>query len=251
MHHFDEIAKALASGLTRRQALRRVGGGLAGAMLASLGLGKAWGATPKNCADFCKNFVGINPGNGNAYGKCVSNCAHCVNSGGIACGASACCKGGSTSSCCSGTCVDLSSGNNCGACGNACLAGFSCCSGMCVDLSSDKSNCGACGTVCDAGSSCVGGVCVKPPSNCCTPANSWPNALTVCGTCQDTSLGSGQTTSYCWTRKDGGTFCGANYDNCGETPTCNSDADCPAGHYCTDGTDFCGVPICRMVCNCA
>jgi hypothetical protein len=41
-NHFDELAMALAQGLTRRGALRCIGGGLAGALLASCGLGKAW-----------------------------------------------------------------------------------------------------------------------------------------------------------------------------------------------------------------
>jgi hypothetical protein len=41
---FDELAKALAEGVTRRGALRLVGGGFAGALLASVGLGKAYGS---------------------------------------------------------------------------------------------------------------------------------------------------------------------------------------------------------------
>lgn len=41
-HQFDELAKALAGGISRREALRRVGGGLAGLFVASVGLGKAW-----------------------------------------------------------------------------------------------------------------------------------------------------------------------------------------------------------------
>lgn len=40
---FDELAKDLARGMPRREALRRLGGGLLGAMLASVGLeNKAW-----------------------------------------------------------------------------------------------------------------------------------------------------------------------------------------------------------------
>ena len=37
-HRFDEIAKDLVGGLSRRQALARLGGGLAGMLLGSLGL---------------------------------------------------------------------------------------------------------------------------------------------------------------------------------------------------------------------
>ena len=40
----DAVAKAVARGATRRQALRLAGGGLAGALLAAAGLGKRAGA---------------------------------------------------------------------------------------------------------------------------------------------------------------------------------------------------------------
>src|SRR5262245_44803630 len=40
-HQFDELAKALAGGLSRREALRRLGGGMAVALLAVLGTGRA------------------------------------------------------------------------------------------------------------------------------------------------------------------------------------------------------------------
>src|SRR5262249_21147849 len=50
---FDEFAKALAGGISRREALRRIGGAGAGAMLASLGLAKAWGQGNSQCAQVC------------------------------------------------------------------------------------------------------------------------------------------------------------------------------------------------------
>jgi hypothetical protein len=86
-NRFDELAKALAGGMSRRDALRLVGGGLVGAVLASLGLGtKAWSAPAPNsgCVKFCRD-CGISPGNGNAFGKCVSSCEHCMNTGGEIC----------------------------------------------------------------------------------------------------------------------------------------------------------------------
>ena len=52
---FDEWAKDLARGVSRREALRRLGGGLAGALLASLGLERAWGA-PNPCSTFCNSL---------------------------------------------------------------------------------------------------------------------------------------------------------------------------------------------------
>jgi hypothetical protein len=40
-HQFDELAKALAEGMSRREVLSRVGGVLAGGVLALLGMGAA------------------------------------------------------------------------------------------------------------------------------------------------------------------------------------------------------------------
>lgn len=79
-HRLDELAKALAGGMSRREALRRVGG-LMGAVLASLGLGRtAWSAPAPNCVQFCKD-CGISPSNGVAFGQCVSSCAKCQGKG--------------------------------------------------------------------------------------------------------------------------------------------------------------------------
>ena len=141
-HQFDALAKSLAATVSRREAIRRLGGGLAGAVLASLGSGRAWSAPAPNshCEDFCRSKCGIHPGGGNAFGKCVSSCEACVNRTGgqlpCLCPASpggdvVCCTGGQT--CCSGICKDTSTdSNNCGACGHACT-GYRvvCCSGTC------------------------------------------------------------------------------------------------------------------------
>jgi hypothetical protein len=85
----DALAKTLASGLPRREALRRLGGGLAGALLASLGLGKAWGqnsnAAPSAfCVDYCRD-CGISPADGVAFGNCVSSCETCLTTDGTLC----------------------------------------------------------------------------------------------------------------------------------------------------------------------
>jgi len=45
-HQFDELAKALAEGISRREALRRVGGGLAGVVLALFGASAVDAAPP-------------------------------------------------------------------------------------------------------------------------------------------------------------------------------------------------------------
>ena len=54
----DVVAKAVARGATRRQALRLAGGGLAGALLAAAGLGKRAGAQDtKPCDDLFARCV--------------------------------------------------------------------------------------------------------------------------------------------------------------------------------------------------
>lgn len=69
---FDELAKDLARGVSRREALRRLGGGMAGAMLASLGVGRAWGQGNSDCAHFCDSVYPP----GRQRGECKSDAAH-------------------------------------------------------------------------------------------------------------------------------------------------------------------------------
>jgi hypothetical protein len=88
-NRFDELAKSLAGSVSRRDALVRLGGGMAGLLLASLGMRKAWSdpATNSQCEDFCRTHCNIDPGGGNAFGECVSSCEACVNStGALPCG---------------------------------------------------------------------------------------------------------------------------------------------------------------------
>ena len=54
---FEELAKALAVGVPRREALRHIGRFAAGSLLASLGLGNtAWAITRKQCKEICKQY---------------------------------------------------------------------------------------------------------------------------------------------------------------------------------------------------
>ena len=92
---FDDLTKRLAKkGLTRRESLRWIGGGFIGTMLATMGFGKllATGAGHPTCPDYCRS-LGLTPGKGNAFGKCVDNCSNCRDAGGTACGAASCCTG--------------------------------------------------------------------------------------------------------------------------------------------------------------
>jgi hypothetical protein len=68
-NQFDELSKSLAKGMSRRQALRWIGG-VAGAALASLGVGQA-AAAPSPCAVFCSFLHGA------AHASCVQACKQC------------------------------------------------------------------------------------------------------------------------------------------------------------------------------
>ena len=71
---FDELAKGLAQSVTRRQALRRFGVGLAGAVLASLGLANNAEARHVRC--HCKKppYYGCDSSDSVCYINCSSVC---------------------------------------------------------------------------------------------------------------------------------------------------------------------------------
>jgi Stigma-specific protein, Stig1 len=190
-HQFDELAKALAEGVSRREALRRLGGGLVAALLASLGLDKVWADTGpggnSGCIAFCAQ----------AFDSRTIQFANCVADGALGhgpcanCGAdlSRLCPQGDLPVCCGPTQVCRN-----GQCDNRpCPPGQRVCQqtgsdelGKCVDLQTDLFNCGKCFNWCRDISSeervvepaCCGGVCVdllRDRSNCgrcgnvCTP----------------------------------------------------------------------------------
>ena len=70
---FDELSKALASGVSRRELLRRVGVGLTGAALASLGV-KVASAAPSECAVICGKNAFIS---GPLHAACLQACREC------------------------------------------------------------------------------------------------------------------------------------------------------------------------------
>ena len=121
-HRFDEVVKAIAGGMSRRDVLRLIGAGIAGTLLASLGLGEARAATPaaRNCHDFCKQ-QGLK---GRALHDCEKECrADCK----------AACKGlkGKAREACEAACK--SCGGDASACGEQCCApGEVCINGACV-----------------------------------------------------------------------------------------------------------------------
>jgi hypothetical protein len=194
---FDKLAKDLAGGLSRRQALRRLGGGLAGAVLGSLSFSAAW-AKPKEGLDYKSQGSGGNGGNddnGGGNSACARWCDslppgadtdHCKSDAAqgqglcYECGPKAsaghpnfcdlagigptCCPK-TAPTCCSGHCSDLGTdASNCGQCGKACPSGRNCCGGQCVDLTSDNNNCGGCLNACPAGYTCRDGQCAVCPT---------------------------------------------------------------------------------------
>ena len=66
---FDELSKSLAEGVSRREAVRKFGIGLAGALMASLGLGRATaqGKGGKNYGPLCQ----VDPNTGLYTGSCI------------------------------------------------------------------------------------------------------------------------------------------------------------------------------------
>jgi len=208
-NRFDEMAKAMASSVSRREALRRVAGGFAGAALASLGLsrGRAWGDGNPNkgndaCAHWCHDVAF--PGPGPDAGKCTSAAAKgkgpCYECGPAAVGphgpicAGVCC--GANQSCVNGACVSN------GSC--VCVAGGACVGGIPVGFSTCGSgapgscNCGAtiegnaacfnnaagCGQECTASTDCAANeVCVT--RTCCQGGSRQDTGFCValCTTC--------------------------------------------------------------------
>lgn len=189
----------MAGGMSRREALRAVGGGLFGAVLASLGL-KAWGAPPPNsqCGNYCRDTCGVSPGGGDAFRTCVSSCRTCLSTAGTVC---ACPAGGSSTSvvcchspdvCARGTCVTPC----CDTVGYTCGGGYTRCnpnpSGvlcLCFQSTAGVSQCGGnrgctfnrpcttsedcpAGEFCSTNSCCTGNVC--RPSCAVTECVSFP-----------------------------------------------------------------------------
>lgn len=86
---FDQLSKSLAEGVSRREALRKFGIGLAGALLAAVGLSSKAAADPNNKCWFCleKHIAGYyvcSPTKPVVYGFTCKPTT-CQNCGGASC----------------------------------------------------------------------------------------------------------------------------------------------------------------------
>jgi hypothetical protein len=161
----DEISRAIASPVSRRQAFKVVSGAVGSALLASLGLGRAARALGAQAESDprCPRFWF--PCNGKCYPPGFTCCSHTVCDDFHHCCKDHCC--GSFESCCGSTCCGF--GSSC--CNNStcCPRGVACCSGKCC--SQPRAICcgGAC---CPEGYLCCANKCVKSrpsPSTICIP----------------------------------------------------------------------------------
>jgi hypothetical protein len=192
----DAVARGLASGMSRRDALRAGGAALVGAV--AITPADAWatvtGRCPSHrvkCHDTCcpKGEVCLPP-------KHKGGKRHCG------------CTAHKTR--CGSTCVNLASDpHHCGHCSHNCPSGNTCvhgtctaptepsgcasgevmCAGTCVTLATDPANCGACGQACAAGQACVSGQCTTECpagqtmcSGACVTLASDPQNCGACGT---------------------------------------------------------------------
>jgi hypothetical protein len=182
---FDRLAMRLAGGGTRRDALKWMGGLLAGGLLGVF-TGKARADDPdddddddddegneasnracrqfcascpkrpkgvrRSCKRRCRAFLRQNP-----TGKLCGTCTATQPFLGCPTGTTCCTPTGAAAICTNTSSDPL----NCGACGTVCpTATPTCCSGTCVNTLTDNNNCGTCGTKCATGTTCTAGKCV-------------------------------------------------------------------------------------------
>lgn len=245
----DAIARGLARGMSRREALRTGGAAFVAAM--ALSPSDAWAKATGRCphhrvkchgkccprGEICihpkrhkkhkhaaKPKCGCPPHTKRHKGKCVHVHTDAHNCGQLGH------KCGPGQQCLNGQCV--------------CPAGQSLCGGTCVDTANNPSHCGSCGAICATGTVCIGSTCL----NTCPPGTTACNGTCVstvsdpnnCGSCGHAcSAGQVCVNGACAGSCPGGlTACSGscvdmNIDpsNCG---TCGH--ICPTSQVCSSGT---------------
>ena len=209
---FDDLARSLAHGVSRREALRKIGGTLLGAALASLVPGTTEAAPGGGGGGPSPGRCGL-PGQPCKFNSQCCPGTVCLN-GSCACGfGSTLCQGQCLSNCPNGQIRNP----------NTCDCEFP--DGSRPNFSNDPNNCGTCGSVCDDNNvcttnTCVNGGCVHISiAGCCT-GDAQCNDNTICTT--DT--------------------CDQATNTCIHTPIvgcCSSDGQCNDNNPCT--TDTCDL----------
>ena len=184
--HFDVFSKVLATGFSRRDAMKWLGGspfinntavrwlgGVAAATLVARAV-PVYADGTSDCDDFCKGSF-----KERKWEQCREACNQCGGPNRL-CGHQGegdddedhvcCCAEGSF--CCGMTC---------------CPSTNQCCGTTCTDLSVDVKNCGTCGTACSSGQICSGGRCTtscsSPKMLCGTVCTDTSTDLSNCGAC--------------------------------------------------------------------
>jgi hypothetical protein len=216
---FDDLARALATGVSRRQILRQVGLVLAGGLFSSLGLQPAYGAGV-NCALYCRRYSGV------WYLRCLQACRvavcrpfcsafrkasdvqRCLSDAARGVGLCEACDGdlrrlcrtpsggliccAQPNACRNGQCVGSSSGRACGRTGAVCPSGTICAAvGLCCPsdlpvlcgrdcVPPGSRCCGAGYPSCPRGMKCCLGVCIAADSTCCPNGTICPPHLPIC-----------------------------------------------------------------------
>lgn len=249
---FDDLTRGLASSSTRRHALKTIGGGAAGALLAALGLRSA-AAKPKD------------------KDKKKPDC----------CPAEA-------PTLCGRACIDLDTdASNCGSCGGVCIPGGTCVAGVCVPPPcTTNADCIQPADPCRA-SICTGGVCAladrcPPEATCAAGVCTCPAGSVYCAahnvcvadcplsqplnpvTCQCdehfcpagspgcTQIPCGQShpedRCSCQLTLDDESFCVAFPHDCGLAAPCHDSTDCPTGSVCIHSDCCHDSPVCLQLC---
>lgn len=252
----DTIARSLASGISRREALRAGGAALVGAVAASPA--NALAAVGLTCPT----------GRVRCNGKCCPRGETCVGTG-----TNKHCVCPHPRTVCNGACVNLATNHqNCGRCGHACLSNQACCAGKCVNLHTNVNNCGKCGHICHKGAfvatvGCTAGTCkiVACDANwadCNGIYSDGCETLTTttsdCGGCGIVCQGT-NTTQFSCTNGVCTNTCAQGYGDCDSDPTngcesqLNTTTNCGAcGNPCSpaNSTGTCASGTCQIVtCN--
>jgi hypothetical protein len=215
-NHFDEVAKALASNSSRREALRRLGGGLLVAFLTPLGLSKAWaapgGGRGRGCGVLCQAATGFDPkdkASKEAFKECVEACEACKESGGT----SAIQEGGAV------ICD--------------CPPPLEACNGVCFEP-------------CPEGQTRNPETCECEQATGCSEGFVCGEALQICGS-EENGLG-----CLCTASVEGPTICGNNFF-CDTTAECTTSAECVAlfgpGYFCQSAGTGCCDQVCVPPCG--